>query len=227
MYLLPKGKCLRRATPSELIAFLIAYGDLLLASCAAREQALASFARRVALRDLRKKQVPDDILLWMLYQAHVEHFQPPAPGHAAARVASLCFTAESTFALTEPGAAFAETFLSATLAPRSEAEFEEARDRLLVGPLVPCYDKEDRVLSWGRHVLKCFRQPAANQEIVLSSAEELSWAPWFDDPLPRGGGRNPKVRLHDTIKDLNRRQTPHFVHFKGDGSGTRIGWELH
>jgi hypothetical protein len=75
-------------------------------------------------------------------------------------------------------------------------------------------------------VLKRFRQPSANQELILQSAEELGWARWFDDPLPRGQANNPKMRLHDTIKDLNRRQSPPLVHFKGDGSGTRVGWEL-
>jgi len=34
------------------------------------------------------------------------------------------------------------------------------------------------------------------------------------------------VRLHDTIKNLNRHQYPHLVHFKGDGTGTMVGWEL-
>jgi hypothetical protein len=61
--------------------------------------------------------------------------------------------------------------------------------------------------------------------IVLCSAEELGWPLWFDDPLPRQGGGRAKVRCHDTIKDLNRRQTPHLIHFKGDGTGMRIGWE--
>jgi hypothetical protein len=37
--------------------------------------------------------------------------------------------------------------------------------------------------------------------------------------------KNPKILLHDTIKDLNRRQLPYLIHFKGDGTGRRIGWE--
>jgi len=42
--------------------------------------------------------------------------------------------------------------------------------------------------------------------MVLTAAQEMHWQPWFDDPLPLRAGINPKVRLHDTIKDLNRRQ---------------------
>jgi hypothetical protein len=81
------------------------------------------------------------------------------------------------------------------------------------------------IFSWGRHVLKQFRQRSANQEIVLSTAEELHWPLRFDDPLPGQAGSRPKVRCHDTIKDLNRRQVPYLVHFKGDGTGLRIGWD--
>src|SRR5207244_12038017 len=44
---------------------------------------------------------------------------------------------------------------------------------------------------------------------------------WFDDPLPGEEGTDAKVRLHNTIKDLNRRQRTPFVRFKGDGTGTR------
>ena len=62
-------------------------------------------------------------------------------------------------------------------------------------------------------------------ELILCAAEELFWATWIDDPLPRQAGMNAKVRLHDTIKDLNRRQHPYVIQFKGDGTGTRVGWE--
>jgi hypothetical protein len=47
-----------------------------------------------------------------------------------------------------------------------------------------------------------------------------------DDPLPPTSGVLAETRPQDTIKDLNRRQGCYLVHFKGDGTGTRIGWEL-
>jgi hypothetical protein len=134
-------------------------------------------------------------------------------------------TPTSSLALTDLGESFATDFLDTALVPDGDEVFAEVWNRLILGDLVPRYDQEDRVFSWGRHILKCFRQPAENQEIVLGAAEEMGWGPWFDDPLPRQTGCNPKQRLHDTIKDLNRRQIPYFVHFKGDGTGRRIGWE--
>jgi hypothetical protein len=97
---------------------------------------------------------------------------------------------------------------------------------LVVGILPPHYDGTCRRFTWGNHVLKCFRQPAGNQEVVLATAEEMKWLPWFDDPLPRTAGINPKQRLHDTINALNRNQQPNLVHFKGDGSGAKFGWEM-
>jgi hypothetical protein len=137
---------------------------------------------------------------------------------------SLLLTVSSSFCLTELGAACTDNFLAAALVLNGDGAFEALWDRLLVGLLTPRYDTEDRLFSWGRHVLKCFRQPSVNQELVLSTAEELGWDSWFDDPLPHRSGMNPKILLHDTIKDLNRRQIPHFIQFRGDGTGTRIGW---
>src|SRR5207253_80516 len=111
------------------------------------------------------------------------------------------------------------------LMPQQERDFDAAWDGLLLGRLLPCYDQSQRMFRWGAHVLKWFRQPAGNQELILLSAQELGWPGWFDDPLPPQNGQSAKARLHDTIKDLNRRQLPYLVHFKGDGTGTRIGWE--
>jgi hypothetical protein len=94
-----------------------------------------------------------------------------------------------------------------------------------LGRLVPRYERADRLFCWGQQVLKHFLQPAANQETVLLAAEEQQWPGWFDDPLPPAPRKNPKKRLHDTLQDLNRRQRAQLIHFKGDGTGRRVGWE--
>jgi hypothetical protein len=129
--------------------------------------------------------------------------------------------------LTELGEEFANDFLADALVPDVNDSFAAAWGRLLLGTLTPSYDRESRVFAWGRQVLKCFRQPAVNQELILSAAEEQGWPPWFDDPLPRRSRTNPKVVVHNTINDLNRRQWSYLIHFKGDGTGTQIGWEYH
>ncbi len=81
-------------------------------------------------------------------------------------------------------------------------------------------------LQLGAWALKHFQQPSEAQAVILASAEELGWPPWFDDPLPRTAGANTKVRLHNTINNLNRNLHLPIVRFRGDGTGTRIGWEL-
>jgi len=225
----PRGKHLHQATAEEFLAFVIAYSNLLLALWEARDCQLPRRTTAVPLSRFRDMGVPDRVLIWMLYQAHVEHFQQDASNHHGSpergAAAGVLFTSTSSFALTELGEAFGAYFLDNTLVPEREAALQAAWNKLLLGELVPCYDKDNRVFSWGRNVLKCFRQPSVNQELVLRAAEELGWAVWFDDPLPGQRGKSAKVRLHDTIKDLNRRQVPHLIHFKGDGTGTRVGWE--
>jgi hypothetical protein len=100
-----------------------------------------------------------------------------------------------------------------------------ACDLVRVGELRPRYFVDGRVLTWGRHVVKHFSQPSPTQELILCVAEEMAWPAWFDDPLPHCGRQNPKTRLHDAIKNLKLHQQARLIRFKGDGTGTRVGWE--
>ena len=221
----PKGLHLVRY--GEFLAFEIAYIELLNARGEAEDRGLPASGLPVPLSRFHDFGIEDSILLWMLYQAHIEHFQNlPGPDTGPATlvsVTSLAMLPTSCFALTTAGAAFADRFLADVFAPEPPIR-AAARRELPSGRPVPCYDMHERVWTWGPYVLKHFRQPALNQELILCTAEELDWLDWFDDPLPRRSGLNPKTRLHETIKDLNRRQTPYLVHFQGDGTGRRIGW---
>jgi hypothetical protein len=78
---------------------------------------------------------------------------------------------------------------------RAAEAFKEMSWLILFGQLTPRYDTENRVFSWGVHVLKRFRQPANNQIAILETAEELGWPELFDDPLPHVTGTNPISRL--------------------------------
>jgi len=92
---------------------------------------------------------------------------------------------------------------------------------------IPFYDRDLREL-WARgQRVKNLKQPAPDQDAILSSFEEVGWPRRIDDPLPRKpGGQDPKLRLRDAIKRLNQRQNPHLVHFRGDGRGQGIIWEF-
>jgi hypothetical protein len=163
-----------RASPVEFLAFLFAYIELLVARCDALDRGLPPCARPVPLSRLREHGVGDGILLWLLYHAHVEHLPggSDADGRGAPPGESLRLLATSRFALTGAGEVFADSFLAYSLRGE-DGSLEAAWDTLLLGRLLPCYDAENRALTWGRHVLKCFRQPSPNQELVLRTAEEL------------------------------------------------------
>jgi hypothetical protein len=126
------------------------------------------------------------------------------------------------FVLNERGREFTVVFADGETVARL-AFRRKARD-FLFGRLLPCFDVDARVLRWGAHVLKEFRQPAKNQITILEAAEELGWPNSFDDPLPRIAGIDAKVRCHDAIKRLNHHQRPYLIHFAGDGTGCRICW---
>jgi hypothetical protein len=218
-----------RATPEHLLQFLLAYCRLLAACYEAKGHGLAPADAPVECRRLLRIGIGADVLLWMLYQGHADHFGEDS--QAGERTAwrprpSALVRNGSALALTPLGQAFGELLVGKILLPEEDEELQWAWGLLRVGALTPRYDKENRLFTWGRHLLKSYRQPSANQELILVAAEELEWAGWFDDPLPRRGKGNPKGRLHDAIKNLNRHQSPYLVRFKGDGTGMRVGWEL-
>jgi hypothetical protein len=229
MILTPSSRQAGRATWAEFICFVIAYSDFLVGLWEARVRQEDPRDRPVPLPRFPDREAGRAVLLWMLYHDHVEHFRrvacPTGVGTSFESAETLCVSNESAFALNGEGEAFANAFLDAVLAPPTEAAVESAWGGLWLGRFLPRYDREKRQFLWGRRLLKHFRQPSPNQEIVLCAAEELGWPDWFDDPLPGRGKGNAKVRLHDTIKDLNRRQLACLIRFKGDGTGTRVGWE--
>jgi hypothetical protein len=217
------------STTEQFLEIVLGYVALLGADYQAAEQGLLPSAAPVDYLHLLALGVETDVLRWMLYQAHVDHFVLRLPdGEKADPVPrpSAVVDKGSAFALTPLGKAFAELLVGMVFVPQDNQEVEAAWAMLRVGKLVPRYDKENRLLLWGRHLLKSYLQPSANQELILLTAEKLGWVAWFDDPLPDRGQLHAKVRLHDTIKNLNRHQSPHLVRFKGDGTGTRVGWEL-
>jgi hypothetical protein len=214
------------ASGSECLVFVLAYLRLLRARGEARARHADPLASPVPLGDFRPWDSGDTVLFRLLFQGHAEHLRltpgsPPAPCPLAR---SLLLDDASAFALSDAGEEFAGYLVSACLDPEN-VRGAGPGDLLVLGRLTPSYNSADRVFAWGCHVLKCFRQPADNQEIVLCSFEEVGWPDWLDDPLPRAAGQNPKRHLHDTIRDLNRHQALPLIHFKGDGSGERMGWE--
>jgi hypothetical protein len=217
------------ATVTALSDLSRGYRELRTARWEAQNQGRDPNENSLSLSHLREQGVRDLFLVLMLYHGHVTQFRPVMRlddgGLLYEPANNLHMASDSLFSLTEAGEAFAGTLLAVFSSLIDADAVQAIWDKYCPTCLVPRYEKENRMFRWGCLILKRFRQPAINQELILLAAEEMNWPEWFDDPLPRRSGVNPKVRLHDTIKDLNRRQIPHLVHFKGDGTGTRIGWE--
>jgi hypothetical protein len=93
-----------------------------------------------------------------------------------------------------------------------------------IRPIVPHWDADLQELRLDGLLLKRFKVPAPNQEIVLSVFQEEGWPVRIDDPLPPAVDQNPKRRLHDTIVSLNRTLRCPRIRFLGDGSGEGIRW---
>lgn len=228
MLIQPRAEC-RPFTPQEYDKFLLISIQLMVASTQAQEYRWDPRTHPVTLASLRPYGLGPAIPLWLLYQGLVEHLLPLWPTLADTPsyqpVASVVLQDTSAFVLTKAGEAFYDAFLGKMLFPPEQGgNPHEALSWLVFGKLLPRYEKDDRIFAWGAHLLKWFQQPAPNQELLLRTAEELGWRSWLDAPLPQRPCRNPKRRLHDTIADLNRRQQPFLIRFKGDGTGTRFGW---
>ncbi|HYH66000.1 MAG TPA: hypothetical protein VD866_14985, partial [Urbifossiella sp.] len=93
------------------------------------------------------------------------------------------------------------------------------------GP-VPRWEAGRRILWLGASVVKQFRVPAVNQELVLQVFEEEGWPHTIDDPIPAVRSCEGKARLHDTIRRLNDRQRVRRLRFTGNGRGDGVSWEV-
>jgi hypothetical protein len=90
----------------------------------------------------------------------------------------------------------------------------------------PHWDRERHELWFGSRPIKQFKLPSPNQEMILMALEEEDWPPRIDDPLPPARDIDPKRRLRDTIKNLNRNQKHRLLRFMGDGTGQGVRWEV-
>jgi hypothetical protein len=91
---------------------------------------------------------------------------------------------------------------------------------------IPSWDRDRRVLRVDGCIVKQFKVPSPSQEAILTVFEEEGWPAAIDDPLPPHSEQDPKRRLRNTIQSLNANQKNLLLHFRGDGSGERILWEL-
>lgn len=91
---------------------------------------------------------------------------------------------------------------------------------------LPHWDHLRKELRMSGEIVKRFRWPAPNQELVIEVFSEEGWPARIVDPLPPEFGVDPKRRLGDTIKGLNRNHENMIIRFRGDGTGEGVLWDF-
>ena len=170
----------------------------------------------VELHCLREFGLTNSDLRWLHYRKYVEHGVE----------LTAQFDEQRTFAhgglikVNDPRACLVLTELGEAIARQL------CFDEISSACHVPTWDDVRHELWLGDSLVKQFRLPSPNQEKVLTAFQEEAWPLRIDDPLPPNPNIDPKRRLGDTIKSLNRRQRNHLIRFMGDGTGAGVRWEV-
>ena len=185
-----------------------------------------------AMRDLNLSKSD---LRWLIGKGLIDHAVEVTSPHDADRKFSRgsrpLFSKKTCFVLTSAGREMARAMLECADSAIPRVDF--ARPKLASvaraaqpEPLLPQWYRDRQELRVGSVVVKRFKVPAANQEIVLAAFEEEGWPVRIDDPLPPRPDQAPKRRLQETIKSLNRNHKSALMRFVGDGSGQGVRWEF-
>lgn len=210
----------------------------------------------VEARGLRDVGLTTSDFRWLVCKGFVRHAREVTSleddDRSFERIGNLMMSKRTCFVLTEAGAAFAGDALTGRLPscgcpPVAEvwpggdsADCESSpisgdllitSRRTTVDPLVstatvPRWDRDRQELRVGDLLVKQFKVPAPNQEVILAAFEEESWPVRIDDPLPVHPCLAAKRRLHETITSLNRNQKRRLITFSGDGSGQGVRWGM-
>ena len=212
-------------------ALVVGLKLLLTADLCAVDTGEDSWSFAVEIDQLREAGVLDPWLRWLVVKALVLHRAETTLFGQAGRtfrdIGRLRFCPESCFILTPQGRQFARDLCangSCASTPQSAtaARPAAARPDNAAPPTWDCVRKELRLDGV---VVKRFRVQSPNQETVLMAFDEECWPVRIDDPLPPAVNQCPKRRLHDTIKNLNRRQLHRLIRFQGDGTGEGVRWD--
>ena len=172
---------------------------------------------------------PSD-LRWLVCKGHVEHArevtQPGENGRAFRPTGNLTFSNRSSFILTDAGESLACNVCASSpdsLGPQARQANSDGKEH--GARRIPEWDPERHELRVGGRLVKQFKLPSPNQETILMVFQEEGWPAVIDDPLPPQPEQDPKRRLHDTVKSLNRNQRNRLIHFMGNGTGEGVRWE--
>jgi hypothetical protein len=183
----------------------------------------------VAIRHLQSLGLNDNDLRWLVRKGYVEHAREVTVqgvnGREFQPIGDLTFCNRTCVVLTEAGVSKARSVIESQEKSQDDANCHSETNSQPERTPVPHWNADIRELRLDGKVVKRFKWHAVNQEIVLNVFQEEGWPFRIDDPLPPHPEQDPKRRLSDTIKCLNRKQTNELVHFHGDGTGEGVTWE--
>jgi hypothetical protein len=186
----------------------------------------------VEIQTFKEQGLTCNELRWMLFRGLVKHGVEITKGVDNQRrfrgSTGPALHRRSCFVLSPAGLKFAR--LTESCATDGELRVQPARILSRASSRAkrdssPHWDATRLELRVGTRLVKAFRVPSPNQAAVLAAFEEEGWPAHIDDPLPYDPDVDPKQRLHDTIKSLNRNQKIRLIRFLGDGRGVGIRWE--
>ena len=183
----------------------------------------------VEIEVMHSEGVTNSDFRWMAYKELIEHARETTLAgdehRSFRRGGSLTFNKRTCFVLTKAGCAFAKNDVDPLSKHVKLATLSAARTgNSAVHLQLPEWDRDRQELRLGNLVVKQFKVPAPNQELILAAFQEERWPVRIDDPLPPHPELDPKRRLHDTINSLNRSQKHPLIRFLGDGSGQGVRW---
>ena len=203
---------------------------LLEAHDCARELNRSQWDFAIEIASLRHGGLSDSALRWLVCKGYVEHARETTlPGEETRhfrKAVGLTFHRRTCFVLSAEGATFVRTSTEHITPTPCAAVLEKAKGSVLPDSQRPTWDSARQRLSFASQIVKEFKVPAANQEMIIASFDEEGWPPRIDDPLPPQVDQDPKRRLHDTINSLNRNQKSALIRFLGDGTGQGVRWEI-
>lgn len=201
---------------------------LLVASNYAALEESDEYSFAVEFRSLKRHGINESDLRWLISQSLVKHLiELTLPGDAERtfRNGGASLTESSCFVLTAKGDTFATELVESAARKSHDSQVPQPEPEKARPTNQPIWDHDRRELRFRGALVKRFRLPSPNQIAVLSAFDEEDWPSRIDDPLPPKPEQDPKRRLHDTIRNLNRSHCQPALRFVGDGSGQGVLWE--
>jgi hypothetical protein len=171
---------------------------------------------------------------WLILKGLATHARDISTADADRRtfepLCNLALPPGTCFVITPGGMAEIDGLLTAEAWPipvrKPECGLSLAPGNGRVRKLAPTWDPDCQQLRVARTIVKQFRLPAPDQEVVLAAFQESQWPSRIEDPFAPKPNQDSKQRLHRTINALNGNQRRPSIRFLSDEKGEGVQWEF-